>query len=179
MLAPILAFTADEAWEFVPGKNVNSVHEANWKSNPFVISENEQNVLKNLFELRRVTLPELEKYRQSKTIGKSLDAKIFLAGDTKAITAAPHHKEFLRELLNVSQLEVQVEPPKPDIMDVSLNRLNLRLKNEFFGELEIQVAKADGQKCERCWHWETDIGKNSEHPTICGRCVEAVMQFKA
>jgi len=41
------------------------------------------------------------------------------------------------------------------------------------------VEKADGQKCERCWHWETDIGKNSEHPTICGRCVKAVKQFKA
>ncbi|HZL13641.1 MAG TPA: zinc finger domain-containing protein [Verrucomicrobiae bacterium] len=36
------------------------------------------------------------------------------------------------------------------------------------------VEKADGQKCERCWHWETDIGQNAEHPTIFGRCVEAV-----
>ncbi len=39
-------------------------------------------------------------------------------------------------------------------------------------------SKADGQKCERCWHWETDIGQNAEHPTICGRCVEAVKQCK-
>ncbi len=38
---------------------------------------------------------------------------------------------------------------------------------------------ADGQKCERCWHWETGIGQNAGHPTICGRCVEAVKQFKA
>jgi isoleucyl-tRNA synthetase len=44
--------------------------------------------------------------------------------------------------------------------------------------MTITVSKADGQKCERCWHWETDIGQNVEHPTICGRCVEAVMQFK-
>jgi isoleucyl-tRNA synthetase len=176
MLAPILAFTADEAWEFVPGKNVNFVHEVNWKPNPFAISENEQNVLKNLFELRRITLPELEKYRQSKAIGKSLDAKLLMIGSAKPIISAPDHKEFLRELLNVSQLEVRAEPEKSDIMETDLNRLNLRLKNEFFGELEIQVAKADGQKCERCWHWETDVGKNVEHPTICGRCVEAVMQ---
>jgi len=41
------------------------------------------------------------------------------------------------------------------------------------------VSKADGQKCERCWHWEMDIGKNAEHPTICGRCVEAVKQSSA
>jgi isoleucyl-tRNA synthetase len=41
------------------------------------------------------------------------------------------------------------------------------------------VAKADGQKCYRCWRWETDVGKGPEHPTICGRCVEAVKQFRA
>jgi isoleucyl-tRNA synthetase len=38
------------------------------------------------------------------------------------------------------------------------------------------VKKADGQKCERCWHWETDVGSTPEHPTICARCVEAVKQ---
>jgi len=41
------------------------------------------------------------------------------------------------------------------------------------------VAHADGQKCERCWHWETDVGSNPEHPTICARCVAAVKQFRA
>jgi isoleucyl-tRNA synthetase len=44
--------------------------------------------------------------------------------------------------------------------------------------LAIQVAKADGQKCERCWHWETDIGNSREHPTLCGRCVLAIKDFK-
>jgi isoleucyl-tRNA synthetase len=47
---------------------------------------------------------------------------------------------------------------------------------DFAGKL---VVHADGQKCERCWHWETDIGQNAEHPTICGRCVEAVKQSGA
>ena len=42
----------------------------------------------------------------------------------------------------------------------------------------VKVTHADGQKCERCWHWETDVGKNAEHPTICGRCVEVVKQSK-
>jgi len=41
-----------------------------------------------------------------------------------------------------------------------------------------QVKKADGQKCERCWHWETDLGQNPAHPTLCPRCVEAVLQLK-
>ncbi len=60
----------------------------------------------------------------------------------------------LQELLNVSQLEF----------------------NSVDGELKIAVEKADGEKCERCWHWELDVGKNTEHPTLCGRCVGAVKQ---
>jgi len=159
MLAPILAFTADEAWEFVPGKNVSSVHEANWQAKLFNISDSEILKWKNLFKLREILLPELEKARQSKTIGKSLDAKILVKSGEHSDIYAPLsfarscEKEF-QELLNISQFEAEVWPDDP--------------------EFEIQVSKADGQKCERCWHWETDIGKNPEHPTICGRCVEAV-----
>ena len=63
--------------------------------------------------------------------------------------------ELLRELVNVSNLKLTV------------------------GEkVALSVSKADGQKCERCWHWETDVGKQPEHPTICGRCVEAINQLK-
>jgi isoleucyl-tRNA synthetase len=43
-------------------------------------------------------------------------------------------------------------------------------------EITISVAKADGQKCERCWHWEPEVGSIPEHPTICGRCVKAVQE---
>jgi isoleucyl-tRNA synthetase len=62
----------------------------------------------------------------------------------------------LRELLNVSALKITVGEP-----------------------VSHSVSKADGQKCERCWHWETDIGRNPEHPTICGRCTKAVLEFQA
>ena len=162
MLAPILAFTTDEAWEFVPGKNVNSVHESEFKHGNFSISETEQANWKILFETRISVLPELEKARQSKTIGKSLDAKVELLGYTAdALDVQKRHAVELQELLNVSKLEV-----------VSMPRV------EGTAAWIPVVKKADGQKCERCWHWETDIGKNTEHSTICGRCVEAVIQFK-
>ena len=140
---------------------MNSVHEANWQNKLFNISDSEILKWKNLFKLREILLPELEKARQSKTIGKSLDAKILVkSGEHSDIYASLSfarscEKEF-QELLNISQFETEVWPDDP--------------------EFEIQVSKADGQKCERCWHWETDIGKNSEHPTICGRCVEAVIK---
>jgi isoleucyl-tRNA synthetase len=155
MLAPILAFTADEAWEFVPAKTVNSAHELTWQPLVFQRPETEQAAWRALFELRALALPELEKARQAKQIGKALEAKLTFTGSGPALTAAREQQESLRELLNVSQLEIQ---PGGE------------------GALTASVGKAAGQKCERCWHWETDVGSHSEHPTICARCVKAVQE---
>ena len=155
MLAPILAFTADEAWEFVPGKTVDSAHQLTWQPAGFERPEAEKAAWKALFELRELALPELEKARQAKEIGKALEAKLTLAGSNSALAAAQPNLEALRELLNVSQLEI---------------------KPEGQAALAITVSKAAGEKCERCWHWETDVGSQPEHPTICSRCVKAVQE---
>jgi isoleucyl-tRNA synthetase len=168
MLAPILAFTADEAWEFVPGKNVNSVHESEFKPSNFSISESETALWENLFAVRNASMLELEKARQTKRIGKSLDAKLVCAGTSPILVEASKHNETLRELLNVSQLAIN-----PTESTLPINPSFLLLEGGH-----ITAIPADGQKCERCWHWETDIGKNAEHPTICGCCVEAVKQLK-
>ena len=158
MLAPILAFTADEAWEFVPGKPTGSVHEVNWKQLNFAFIKGEQLTWGLLLSLRNFVLPELEKARQAKSIGKALEAKVSLSGANAAvINTNEEAAKALRELVNVSQLELVGKVGEPD---------------------KVSASKADGQKCERCWHWETDVGLNPEHPTICGRCVEAVTQFK-
>jgi isoleucyl-tRNA synthetase len=158
MLAPILAFTADEAWEFVPGKQADSVHGAIWKAADFAGRESEGETWKNLFLLRELALPELEKARQAKQIGKSLEAKLTINGSGPLLMDAKLNLDSLRELLNVSQVQ---------------------LENGGGETVFATVSKADGQKCERCWHWETDIGANAAHSTLCGRCVEAVLQFKA
>ena len=154
MLAPILAFTADEAWEYVPGKTVDSVHRLTWQPVGFERPEAERTAWKHLFELRELALPELEKARQAKAIGKALEAKLTFAGLGPALTAANEHLDSLRELLNVSQLEI---------------------KSAGEAVVTVAVSKAAGEKCERCWHWETDVGSHPEHPTICARCVKAVL----
>ena len=180
MLAPILAFTADEAWEFIPGKPTASVHESEFKPSNFLISEAEQAKWKSHFSIRGFALAELEIARKSKAIGKALDAKLQIivpqhiftkpsnisvdaigmveVGELNLQFRADYWPEFsvaqVRELLNVSQLETRPAA-----------------RGEKFG---FQIIHAEGQKCERCWHWETDIGQNAKHPTICGRCAEAV-----
>jgi len=153
MLAPILAFTADEAWEFVPGRAQDCAHSTIWKSNGLNRRESEVESWRNLFVLRELALPELEKARQAKQIGKSLEAKLTMNGSGPLLADAKLNLDSLRELLNVSQVQL----------------------DEGGGETVFAtVSKAEGQKCERCWHWETDVGQNAEHPTLCGRCVSAV-----
>ena len=157
MLSPVLVFTADEAWEFVPGRPADAphVHLARWAPLPLARSDAEESAWRGLFEIRGRVLPFLEKERQAKTIGKSLDARLILSGSSPMLMDAKVHTEALRELLNVSQLEAHVQPDG--------------------AELDVTVTKAAGQKCERCWHWEEDVGRTAAHPTICGRCVEAVL----
>jgi isoleucyl-tRNA synthetase len=152
MLSPILAFTADEAWEHIPGTTVASVHLSTWQPRPFELTAVERQEWAHLFALRELVLPELEKARQAKQIGKALEAKVSLSGTNPALEAAARNVDALRELLNVSQLQVA---PGTDT-------------------LAVTVANADGAKCDRCWHFETDIGLRPEHPTLCGRCAAAV-----
>jgi isoleucyl-tRNA synthetase len=149
MLAPILVFTADEAWEFVPGKKTSSVHESLSKrcGLPFMFDDITQ--WEWLNNWREKILPELEKARQAKIIGKALEAKVeIVIPQAQWQTSDP---ELLRELVNVSALKITVGEP-----------------------VSISVSKADGRKCERCWHWEEDVGTIKEHPTLCGRCVLAI-----
>ncbi len=153
VLAPILAFTADEAWEFVPGKTGESVHQLDWQPLDFSRPEPERSAWKTLFELRELALPVLEKARQAKEIGKALEAKLTFSGASQSLLDAQACQEVLRELLNVSELEI-LPGGEPGVM--------------------ARVAKAGGQKCERCWHWEADVGSNPSHPTICARCVQAI-----
>jgi isoleucyl-tRNA synthetase len=155
LLSPMLVFTADEAWEFIPAKPAESVHLSIWKSAPFEFPEQERAHWQSLFALREIALAELEKARQAKLIGKALDAKLTLAGKSKLLASAQQLPDALRELLNVSQLILN--PSEGDAITAS-------------------ISKADGQKCERCWHWELDVGSDPAHPTICARCVRAVKE---
>ena len=103
-------------------------------------------------------MPALEGARKDKLIGKALEAKLTLRGTPKALDLPPDCLGDLRELLNVSQLELEPLPQTPPDEHT----------------LGWGVSRAHGQKCERCWHWEVEVGSHAVHPTLCGRCVQAV-----
>lgn len=154
MLSPMLAFTAEETWEFIPGAPTASVHLSTWHPTTFTPTAAETELWRALFELRTQVLPELEKARQAKRIGKALDAvvRLELTGAPRAL--AETHRAVLQEMLNVSGLEIR-ENTTPAIF--------------------IQPASELGwQKCERCWHWEPQIGADPAYPGICARCADAL-----
>ena len=153
MLSPILVFTADEAWEYLPHRTVESVHLTVWQPSALALSAAEADLWKTLKSAREVGLAELEKARQGKAIGKALEASLVLALPAREAELLRGQEEVLRELLNVSQLEVQAAAE---------------------GAASATVRGAEGQKCERCWHWETDVGSDREHPTLCARCTQSV-----
>ncbi|MBL9136335.1 MAG: isoleucine--tRNA ligase [Verrucomicrobiales bacterium] len=154
MLAPVLVFTADEAWEFIPGRTSASVHLSDWNPKSLLLSEADRARWEWLLHTREAVLPVLEKARQAKQIGKALEASARLQIPAAQAGFIAGAEEALRELLNVSQLEVETVAE--------------------FQELTVTIGPAAGTKCERCWHWESDVGHHDTHPTLCGRCVRAV-----
>ncbi len=151
MLAPILVFTSDEAWELIPGKPFDSVHLSLWEPGGAVTAESEREAWQILFSIRERAMPELEKARQAKLLGKALEAKLTLVLEGREAEVAAAHSAELREILNVSQLSIE-----PGVGFVA------------------RVERAGGAKCDRCWHWEHDVGQSAAHPTLCARCTVAV-----
>ena len=146
MLAPILVFTAEEAWERIPGRPAETVHMSRWIPTNYPKCPTGE----FLEEIRQKTLPKLEEKRQAKLIGKSLEAKVIIRCSGSTYDTLKANEADLLERLCVSQVEVVRVDGHPD--------------------LQIEVVHAEGKRCERCWRWTTDVGTFAEHPTICGRC---------
>ncbi|MFQ3582953.1 MAG: isoleucine--tRNA ligase [Chloracidobacterium sp.] len=155
LLAPMLAFTADEAWEKLTRNQVGSVHLAEF---PAYDPERAQPELRARWEtllgVRSAALKELEQARAAGDLGSSLEAQVNLrAGGRLYEVLADYGAEALSLLLIVSRVTLEQ-------MDAD--------------GLSVQVRPAPGVKCERCWHYETTVGEDPAFPTICHRCVRNV-----
>ncbi|MCI0624481.1 MAG: class I tRNA ligase family protein, partial [Acidobacteria bacterium] len=174
LMAPILSFTADEIWrasELVRRRTgVPSVHMAPFPDiNPSWINpELEQNWNDFLLHIRSRVLSKLEEKRRERVIGSSLEAKVVLyvqrANPAQYEFLKPY-EDFLHTLFIVSQVELR-----------GVDQLPMKADNlvDLAEGLEVEVVKATGQKCERCWNYRPAVGTFPEHPTLCDRCIEAI-----
>ena len=159
IFAPILAFTCDEIWQAMPhreggdGRNV-LLNEMNKPFTAYALNENAMARWERIIALRDMVNGELEKARNEKKIGKSLEAKVSLSLRKEDAFFAELNREELADILIVSQVESEA------------------------ADLTCAVVEpAQGAKCERCWKILPSVGSDSEHPALCARCAGVVRKL--
>jgi len=172
LLAPIMAFTCDEAWQHLPGRAGarESVHLADLPRGAQLtagITAEHQERLKDwdrLIQVRSEVLKALEAARNSKLIGSGLAAKVVLDAGKEWAPLLHQHAAELPMLFIVSQVELAGEA---------------RPGTVFFDLPGVRTAveRAAGTKCERCWNYSTRVGENKEYPTVCERCSAALAEM--
>jgi isoleucyl-tRNA synthetase len=160
-LAPILSFTAEEAWQYLPGAHAESVFHATWHEPPRPPPEAID--WQSLLELRSDVTRELEKLRDAGAIGAPLDAVVDVFCLPAELAPFAALGEELRFLLITSEARVHQVAAAPEgaVPAVNTGRSGVW----------IAVAPSRDPKCVRCWHHRPDVGSDPRHPQLCRRCV--------
>jgi isoleucyl-tRNA synthetase len=155
LAAPVVAFTSEEVWEHLTQRKGASVHRQTFREAglPPGWSAEEESRWERLFGLRTKVNEALEKERQAKKIGKSLEAGVVVEGGKAKVEDAT----LLQEICLVSHLEIRPGS----------------------GEATVQVVPAKGTRCVRCWKHEESVGKSADHPELCERCADVVKGVRA
>ena len=165
-LAPILSFTCEEIWQHIPGEREESVFLSTWYGQDTVfakplLTEKQGFLWDDVFTVREAVSKELEKLRANDSIGASLDAEVDIYCGEPLYEQLATIESELRFIFITSYARLHPLSEKP---------------NEAIqaGEAWL-VAKASAYpKCIRCWHHREEVGQHSEHPELCGRCIENV-----
>lgn len=166
-MAPIMSFTADEIWGFMPGKRAQYVFTEEWYDGLFGLAEGEpmnDAFWAELLKVRGEVNKVLEQARADKRLGGSLEAAVTLYADSELAARLNSLQDELRFVLLTSAASVAPLAEAPADAQAS----------ELLKGLKIAFSTAPGEKCPRCWHYTTDIGLVAEHADICGRCVSNV-----
>jgi isoleucyl-tRNA synthetase len=159
-LAPILSFTAEEAWKFLPGVRNESVFLNTWHRFP-PGAEREAAVDWPLFiALKAEVARELERLRSAGDIGAPLDAEVTLFAPGAQAARFSALRDELRFLLITSQAQIlETDTPAGSAVPSSAEGV------------WIEVRPSTQPKCVRCWHLRSDVGSDPRHPELCARCV--------
>ena len=156
MIAPILAYTSDEIWKFMPHSAADEASHVIYNEMPEKVAADVDDSFmefwNRIHELRDDVKKTLEPMIKEKTIKSSLEAKVTLSAGGETL-------EFLK----------QAEPELADAFIVSEVVIA-----DNGAELEITAEKAEGEKCERCWAIRKSVGADAEHPTLCAHCCETL-----
>ncbi|MGB3252234.1 isoleucine--tRNA ligase [Buttiauxella gaviniae] len=166
-MAPIMSFTSDEIWAFLPGNREKYVFTGEWYEGLFGLADSEtmnNEYWDTLLTVRGEVNKVIEQARADKRVGGSLEAAVTLYADSELAAKLNSLGEELRFVLLTSGAEVADYAQAGEDAQQS----------EILKGLKVALLKADGEKCPRCWHYTTDVGLVAEHAEICGRCVTNV-----
>lgn len=160
LMAPILSFTAEEAWAHLPGDRAPSVHmEVFPEVDPSLVDDALEERWGRILQMRADVSRALEAARQAKTIGHPLDARVLLALPDAWQDEFAQDGELLRTVFIVSEVRLENLDGRPGA-----------LEGQEVPGLKVLVEPASGRKCERCWVLSNTVGAFSDHPTVCERC---------
>ncbi len=171
LVAPIMTFTADELWRFLPkvSNRPESVHLAYFPASKEITGEGVDPAtaktvradFDTLMRVRDEVNKALEVPRKEKIIGTGLEAAVTIHAPQDVYTLLTKYANDLRFLLLVSKAEIK-----------------LAANGNPGAPLHVDVTKAPGQKCERCWNYSTEVGKSERYPTVCERCLAVLEELE-
>jgi isoleucyl-tRNA synthetase len=169
LLAPITSFTSEEIWQFLPKTEdrAESVHLAIFPASSDVLGagakEHDEQQDKDWATLRSVrdeVLKALEEARNQKLIGTGLEAQVSITMPDPVFPLLKHYEGQLRYLFIVSAVTL------------------VQGSGNGSGGVHVEVKKADGLKCERCWNYSTRVGEDKNNPTVCERCAAVLKEIR-
>ena len=158
LMAPLLPFTTEEAWASMPAlaAEEESIHLETFPSfDQKQLKPEEEEEMKQLLFLREDVFKALEKAREERRIGNSLEAQVILKAPASQNEIVEKYRDELAALFIVSSVVVTPSAEK----------------------LEVEVKKAPGEKCQRCWNYCISVGQSSDYPQFCERCQEVVREI--
>jgi isoleucyl-tRNA synthetase len=165
LMAPILSFTADELWRFLPGAREESVHIALFPSGVALVPLVDRPLLDRwgkLIAVREQVLAEIEPLRKNKQIGSSLQAKVVLTATTAELALLESYSKQLPMLFIVSEVELRKAPADVEAHAEARPR--------------VSIERASGVKCERCWRYVPAVSTEPAWAGLCDRCQDALAE---
>ena len=168
LVAPIIPFTAEEVWAYLPNKDKPaSVHAAQF--NPARDDYMDTSLIERwdlLLGVRKEITKALELARQDKVIGHSLDASVTVAVSPALLKSLQDYRDELRSICIVSAVEF-----------VDEGVVETGYESQDYPGLAIQVVPSRFLKCERCWMHDPAVGQDAGHPTLCERCTKGIKEI--
>lgn len=159
MITPILAYTSDEIWRYMPHRADDNKENVMYNDMPQKIEVDAEDGFAEKWEkihaLRDVVKKSIETLVKEKTVKGSLETAVVLK-------AAGEESDFIEDVF--------------DELKTAFIVSEVRLEKKDAGETEVIIEKADGKKCERCWCYSKTVGQSHEHPTLCERCARVLSE---